>query len=119
MQVVQSERVREVAKPFTGELITLLETIRRDKDQKIDETLDTVLQAGWKGDPKENAQTLVNSFAAYMEEHKDVIDALMIYYQQPYRRKQVTLDMIKTVLDKLRSDRPNLAPVRPMPSWMT
>jgi type I restriction enzyme R subunit len=112
VQVVQSERVREVAKPFTGELITLLETIRRDKDQKIDETLDTVLQAGWKGDPKENAQTLVNSFAAYMEEHKDVIDALMIYYQQPYRRKQVTLDMIKTVLDKLRSDRPNLAPVR-------
>jgi type I restriction enzyme R subunit len=109
---IQAERVGEASKLLTGDLITLLEGIRRDKDQKIDETLDTLIDASWAGDPKENAQALVQSFQDFMEERKDVIEALTIFYRQPYRRQYLTLAMLKDTLETLRRERPNLAPLR-------
>jgi type I restriction enzyme R subunit len=112
LKTVQAIRVKEAAKVLTGTLITLLETIRKDKEQKIDESLDTVLEAQWAGDSNENAVALVASFEAFMQEHHQTIEALSIYYQQPYQRQRVTLQMLKEVLDILRSDVPKLAPLR-------
>jgi len=43
---------------------------------------------------------------------KDAIEALTIFYSQPARRAAVTYDMIKQVLDRLKKDRPKLAPLR-------
>ena len=41
---------------FNGELIELIDSIRRDKEQTIDhDGLDTVLRAEWEGDAHENA----------------------------------------------------------------
>ena len=46
---------------FTGELIDLIDSIRRDKEQTIDhDSLDTVLSAEWEGDAQENAQALAS-----------------------------------------------------------
>jgi len=38
-------------------------------------------------------------FKDFLEEHKDEIKALSIYYSQPYRRRDVTYQMIKEVFD--------------------
>jgi type I restriction enzyme R subunit len=101
------------ANVFTGPLIELLDSIRRDKEQTIDhDNLDTLIEAGWSGDAKENAQAMAKDFAAYLEEHRDQIEALTIFYSQPARRSHVTYAMIKAVLDALKSDRPKLAPLR-------
>ena len=55
----QEQLVEQAVKVFNGELIELLDTIRRDKEQTIDnENLDSVLRAEWDGDAKENAQAL-------------------------------------------------------------
>src|SRR5262249_35748721 len=68
--------VGAAANVFTGPLIELLDSIRRDKEQTIDhENLDKLLEAGWSGDAKENAQAMVKDFAAYLEEHRDQIEA--------------------------------------------
>lgn len=91
----------------------MIDGIRREKEQTIDhDNLDTVLEAGWSGDAKENAEAMAKDFAAYLEEHRDEIEALSIFYSQPARRSQVTYAMIKAVLDALKTDRPKLAPLR-------
>lgn len=112
-QITRDKLVGEAANVFTGPLITLIDNIRREKEQTIDhDNLDTVLQAGWDGDAKTNAQNLTKDFAAYLEEHRDKIEALTIFFSQPARRSEITYTMIKSLLDALRADRPKLAPVR-------
>ncbi len=105
--------VGKAANVFTGPLINLLDGIRREKEQTIDhDNLDQVNMAGWSGDARQNAQTMAGEFATYLEEHRDQIDALTIFFYQPARRSEVTYAMIQTVLAALRRDRPKLAPLR-------
>ena len=103
----------DAASVFTGELIDLIDTIRRDKEQTIDhDSLDTVQRAEWEGDAEENAQALAQDFRAYLESNRDQIEALTIFYRQPHRRRELTYGMIRAVLDKLKADKPLLAPLR-------
>jgi type I restriction enzyme, R subunit len=112
-QQARDKLVGHASNVFTGPLINLIDGIRREKEQTIDhDNLDTVLEAGWSGDTNENAEAMAKDFAAYLEEHRDEIEALSIFYSQPERRSQVTYDMIKAVLDALKTDRPRLAPLR-------
>lgn len=105
--------VGQAANVFTGPLINLLDGIRREKEQTIDhDNLDKLLEAGWSGDAKENAEAMAKDFAAYLEEHRDQIEALTIFYSQPARRSEVTYAMMKAVLDAVKTDRPKLAPLR-------
>ncbi|MCP3475840.1 hypothetical protein NLM33_36960 [Bradyrhizobium sp. CCGUVB1N3] len=105
--------VGQAANVFTGPLINLLDGIRREKEQTIDhDNLDKLIEAGWSGDAKENATAMAKDFATYLEENKDQIEALTIFYTQPARRSTVTYAMIKTLLDALKTDRPKLAPLR-------
>ena len=105
--------VGEAASIFTGELIELLDGIRRDKEQTIDhENLDSVLRAEWDGDAHENAELMVREFSEYLEANRDEIEALTIFYSQPARRSELTYDMIQQLHEKLKSDKPKLAPLR-------
>ena len=109
----QEQLVREAAGVFNGELIELIDSIRRDKEQTIDhDNLDKVIRAGWKGDAHENAEAMAQDFRHYLEAHRDEIEALTIFYAQPHRRRELTYAMIREVLDRLKSDRPQLAPLR-------
>lgn len=112
-QEAQSILVGDAAKFLNGELIELIDSIRRDKEQIIDhENLDEVIRAEWDGDANENAKIMTQEFKEYLEANKDEIYALTIFYDQPQRRREVTYDMIKQVMDKLRTDKPKLAPIR-------
>ena len=101
------------ARVFTGELIELLDSIRRAKEQTIDhDSLDTVLRAEWAGDAHENARALAQGFREYLEANRDAVAALTIFYAQPHRRREVTYAMIRSVFDRLKEDKPVLAPLR-------
>ena len=103
----------DAAGVFTGELIELIDSIRRDKEQTIDhDGLDTVLRAEWEGDAQENAEALARDFREYLEAHRDEIEALTIFYALPHRRRELTYAMIRETFDRLKSDRPRLAPLR-------
>ena len=109
----QDDLVSDAATIFNGYLIELIDSIRRDKEQTIDhESLDTVLRAEWEGDAKENAEAMAQNFQQYLEANRDEIEALTIFYAQPYRRGDLTYMMIREVFDKLKSDTPHLAPLR-------
>ncbi|MFQ5588080.1 MAG: DEAD/DEAH box helicase family protein, partial [Nitrospiria bacterium] len=112
-KAAQAELVKAASHVFNGELIELIDTIRRDKEQKIDhDNLDEVIRAEWGKDSVENAQKLVEAFADTLRQNKDQIDALEIFYDQPHRRREITYDMIREVMDKLKADKPTLAPIR-------
>ncbi len=109
----QEKLVRESAQLLNGPLIELLDSIRRDKEQTIvHDDLDKAIRAEWDGDAQQNAEAMTKDFQAYLEANRDEIEALSIFYGQPARRRDVTFDMIRQVMDRLRSDRPKLAPLR-------
>ena len=109
----QEQLVRDAASVFNGELIELIDSIRRDKEQTIDhDSLDTVERAEWEGDAHENAEAMAQDFRQYLEANRDKIEALTIFYTQPHRRRELTFEMIREVFDKLKSDQPRLAPLR-------
>lgn len=108
----QSELVKQAASILNGELIELIDQIRRDREQKVDhETLDNVTFAGWQKVGAEQAQDLKQDFASYLKEHQDELDALYIYFSQPQRRREVTFEQLHAVLETIKSDRPYLAPL--------
>ncbi|MDP1557452.1 MAG: type I restriction-modification enzyme R subunit C-terminal domain-containing protein [Nitrosomonas sp.] len=108
----QQQLVQEVASVLNGELVELLDTIRRDKEQTIDhDTLDTVLGAGWEANIANNAQAIADEFGEYLKANQDNIEALTIFFSQPYRRRELSYDLIRQVLDKLKIDKPKLAPL--------
>lgn len=112
-QQAQEQLVSEVASVLNGELVDLIETIRRDKEQTIDhENIDTILRAEWDKDAAGNAQALTDEFAEYLKTHQDSIAALTIFFSQPYRRRELNFELIRQVLDKLKADKPKLAPLR-------
>ncbi len=103
----------DAASVFNGELNTFIDNIRKVHEQVIDSVnIDTVINIGWDKEQKEKAELLVRDFKDWMEAHKDEILALQIYYNQPYRRRELTFGMIKDLLDKLKTDKPLLAPLR-------
>ncbi len=112
-QKAQEQLVGAAATVFTGELVELLDSIRRDKEQTIDhENLDKVIRAEWEGDAVENAKQMAQDFQSYLEANRDQIEALTIFYSQPHRRSELTYAMIRDLFDKLKADKPRLAPLR-------
>ena len=109
----REQLVGDVARVFNGELIELIDSIRRDKEQIIDhDGLDTVLRAEWEGDARENAEAVVQDFQQYLAVNRDEIEALTIFYAQPHRRWKLTYAMIREVFGRLKNDKPRLAPLR-------
>jgi type I restriction enzyme R subunit len=112
-QTARDQLVGSAAGVFNGPLIELLESIRREKEQTIDhDNLDAVLRAEWEGDAAENAKQVALDFREYLEANRDQIEVLTIFYSQPHRRSELTYEMIRQLLEKLKSDKPRLAPLR-------
>ena len=109
----QEQLIHDAAGVFNGELVELIDSIRRDKDQTIDhESLDKVTRAEWEGDARENAEAIAQDFRQYLEANRDEIEALTIFFAQPHRRRELTYAMIREVFDRLKSDQPRLVPLR-------
>ena len=102
----------EAAKVFTGELNEYIENVRKAHEQKIDlANPDEVIHVGWDKDNTNKANEIIASFSDWMQENKDELMALQIFYNQPFRRRELTYSMIKEVLEKLQNDKPSLAPL--------
>lgn len=102
----------EAAKVFTGELNEYIENVRKAHEQKIDlANPDEVIHVGWDKDNTNKAAALIANFTEWMQEHKDELMALQIFYNQSFRRRELTYTMIKEVLEKLQNDKPILAPM--------
>ena len=62
--------------------------VRRSYTQVLDETSkDEVIDAGFSRDATDRARQTVESWQAFVDEHKDDIDALQILYSRPYGKR--------------------------------
>lgn len=102
----------DAAKVFTGEMNEYIENVRKAHEQSIDTSNpDEVFKAGWDKDNKDKANELIRGFTEWIEQNKDELLALQIFYNQPFRRRELTHTMIKDLLVKLQNDKPVLAPM--------
>lgn len=107
------ELKEKAAGVFNGELNNFIENVRRVHEQTIDITNpDKIINKGWATDSKEKAQNLIADFKAWIAEHRDEIIALQIFYSQPVRRRELNYKMIQEVLEKLKLEKPLLAPMQ-------
>jgi len=103
----------KAADVFTGELSNYIDNVRRTHEQTIDITNpDTLINKGAATDLKQRAENLIADFKTWIEQHKNEITALQIFYSQPFRRRELTYKMIQEVLEKLKLDKPLLAPMQ-------
>ncbi|MCE5264815.1 MAG: DEAD/DEAH box helicase family protein [Deltaproteobacteria bacterium] len=113
LAAARDKLISKAASPFTGELNTFIENVRKVHEQIIDTiNPDEVEFAGWDRQAEDQASQAVQDFKAYLTAHKDEIAALQIFYNQPHRRKDLTYAMIRELLERLKLDKPTLAPLR-------
>lgn len=84
---VEQERCRAAVKPFHNpKLRQVIVEIQARQRQYIDEqNLDKLRFAGFDASAKEKAQSLITSFAHFIAENKQEVEALQVLYSQPYR----------------------------------
>jgi type I restriction enzyme R subunit len=92
--------VLPLAEPALRQLILGL---KATKDLVIDTvTSDRVLEAGFSAAARERAQALVQSFEAFIQQHKDEITALQILYSRPVRAP-LSFEDIQALADALHA----------------
>lgn len=93
------------------ELREFIIDVRKKYDQIIDTVnMDSITKSGWVKDQVAEAEQLILDFKIWIDEHKDEITALQIFYGQPYRRREVTYKMIKDLSEYIVRNKPTLAP---------
>lgn len=110
-QKAQEQLADQASESFNGALSDHIENVRKLHEQIIDAiNIDSVTKSEWDKSSIDNAKAVVREFSEYLEANKDEIKALSIFYDQPYNRRSITFKMIKEVMDKLKIDKPSLAP---------
>jgi len=107
----QQELIRQAATTFNGTLNNYIDNVRKEHEQIIDHiNIDTVTKSEWDSFTTEKANETIKDFTEYLEKNKDEIKALSIFYNQPYNRRNITFKMIKEVMEKIKLEKPLLAP---------
>ncbi|MCK0115344.1 DEAD/DEAH box helicase family protein [Gelidibacter sp. F63206] len=107
----QEQLIIEASRTFNGTFNDYVENVRKQHEQIIDShNIDTIITSEWDTTSVDKATQVVKDFTEYLEANKDEIKALSIFYDQPYNRRDITFKMIKEVMEKLRLEKPLLAP---------
>lgn len=87
--------------------------VRKKYNQTMDYVnQDEIVQEGWVKDNLADAEKLITDFKEWIDLHKIEITALQLFYSQPYRRRELTFDMISSLADTIKTAKPALAPMR-------
>jgi len=90
-----------------------VENVRKKYEQLIDTVnRDELLYAGPQGRVQEQAAAVVQSFKDFLAAKRDTLTALRIYYSQPYRRKELTFQMVQEVGEVLAQPPYSMSVVR-------
>lgn len=108
----QENLIRQASLSFNGELNEYIDNVRKQHEQIIDHiNTDTVLKSEWDTTTIDKAQELVQDFEEYLRANKNEITALSIFFDQPYRRREITFTMMKDLMEKIRLEKPIFAPL--------
>ncbi|MDR6990969.1 type I restriction-modification enzyme R subunit C-terminal domain-containing protein [Luteimonas sp. 3794] len=104
LEAARRKRVDAACQPFDNPALReLIESARREREQLIDHlNLDSVTRSEFAAQAQANAEAAVGRFREFLEAHRGEIAALGFFYAQPYRRRELTLDMIEELHDALQ-----------------
>lgn len=113
IEEAKQQAIEEAVAIFNNpDLRNYIVDVRKKYDQVIDHiNQDEVTQIGWVKDQDKAAELTISNFTSWIEAHKEEITALEIFYDQPYRRRELTYQMIKDLSEKLTTEQPLLAPL--------
>ncbi|WP_159738929.1 type I restriction endonuclease subunit R [Vibrio atypicus] len=96
-QAAKEQLVDQACQSFDNpETRDVIESARRDREQLIDHiNLDTVTYSGYSNQAADDAEKMIQTFKDFIEQHKDDIQALSFFYQQPYQRRGLTFAMLE------------------------
>ena len=99
----RAERVAAACAPFDQPALRdEIDNARREREQIIDHiNLDQVTFAGYSEQAERQARATIQSFTDYITQHKDEIAALSFFYEQPYKRRALTFDMIEALHEQV------------------
>jgi type I restriction enzyme R subunit len=94
---LSKELAEAASAPFNlPEVRNYIENVRKIHDQIIDGVnIDEVTFSGWDADQAQNAGEAIGKFLKFIEDNRAIIDALGIIYNQSYRSRPLTLEMVK------------------------
>ena len=96
-------------KPFHNpDLRELIEELRKNTDQLIDDSADELLSAGYD---EEKAEVLIKNWKQFIQDHKDELDAIQLIYQQPYQTRHLSYEQIEKLAEEIQQPPYNLAPI--------
>ncbi|WP_316249904.1 type I restriction-modification enzyme R subunit C-terminal domain-containing protein, partial [Acinetobacter radioresistens] len=97
-----SELLEQAYRVFDGPELRNLLIEKKDAEQIIDTVnIDQVIHHGFSVNVEQKAQEDIEKFEVYLKEHREEIEALSFFYDQPYQRRELTLSMIQELHDKL------------------
>ncbi len=88
----------------------LIESLRRDTEQIIDDSSDELLK-GRVGYTEERAKGLVSNWRQFITDHRDELDAIQLMYQRPYRQRHLSHEQIEKLAEEIQQPPYNLAPI--------
>ncbi len=96
-------------KPFHNpDLRELIEELRKNTDQLIDDSADELLSAGYD---EEKAEVLIKNWKQFIQDHKNELDAIQLIYQQPYQTRHLSYEQIEKLAEEIQQPPYNLAPI--------
>ncbi len=103
IDAARAERVAAACAPFDQPALRdEIDNARREREQIIDHiNLDQVTFAGYSEQAERQARATIQSFTDYITQHKDEIAALSFFYEQPYKRRALTFDMIEALHEQV------------------
>ncbi|RYE06684.1 MAG: restriction endonuclease subunit R, partial [Sphingobacteriaceae bacterium] len=108
----QHALIETAATVFTGELNMYIENVRKAHEQVMDTVNpDKLLNVGWDTNLAAEAAAQVQDFTDWINQQKDEIIALQLFYGQPYQRRELTYKMLADLVETIKTNKPTLAPL--------
>ena len=99
----------KLIKPFHNpDLRELIEELRKNTDQLIDDSADELISAGYD---EEKAEVLIKNWQKFIQDHKNELDAIQLIYQQPYQKRHLSYEQIEKLAEEIQQPPYNLAPI--------
>jgi len=112
VEAAAKQLVEEAVAPITDpDVRETIKTVRQRSYIAIDEiSADEVIEIEQTSTQDDWAEQAVQSFEAYIDEHKDEITALQIFYEQPYGQRHLTLEQVQELADAIQQPPLELTP---------
>ncbi len=103
-EAAREQLVTQACAPFDNPALReCIESARREREQIIDHiNLDEVVVSDFSQQAVASAEQLIQTFSAFIAQHKHEIEALSFFYQQPYQRRALTFEMIEALHQQLQ-----------------